>query len=206
MTLQSDPGWLHERQGKLGASRVKDALNVLKNGKPSESRRKLMMELVAERMTGASVDNLVTADMRRGLELEPEAIALYEATYGVMVLPAAWVPHPTIDNTGATPDSFVGSDGLLEIKAPRQNRLIEWARAEGVPDEHRLQLIWQQVCTGRQWTDFCAYCPDMPEGKQILVRRFIADEEEREETAEKVIEFLAETDALFDQVTQMEFN
>ena len=206
MTLQTDPGWLHERQGKLGASRVKDALNVLKNGKPSETRNKLLMELVAERMTGASVDNVVTFDMRRGLDLEPDAIALYEFIRGVMCKPAAWIPHPEIANTGATPDSFVGHEGLLEVKCPRQTRLIEWPRLPDVPDEHRLQLIWQQACTGRQWTDFAAYCPDMPEGKQLLVRRFTATAEELETTAEGVKAFLAEVDALFTVVTEMEFS
>ena len=46
---QGSGAWLNARVGHLTASRMADAMAVLKSGKASEARNKLMIELCAER-------------------------------------------------------------------------------------------------------------------------------------------------------------
>ena len=71
--LQGTSGWLSERTGCLTASRMADALDFRKDGKPGAARIKLMRELLAERMTGEAMRHFVTAEMQRGLDEEPNA-------------------------------------------------------------------------------------------------------------------------------------
>ena len=123
--------WLRARAGKLTASRMRDAMDFLKNGQPSAKRSQLMRELLAERLTGDSVRHFVTDAMAWGLEREAEAKAAYEAETGVIVGEAGFYDHPRIDNLGATPDGLVPS-GLIETKCPTTPTFVEWRMAGGV--------------------------------------------------------------------------
>src|SRR5690348_4002618 len=124
--LQSDPGWLPERRGRLTASRMNDACAYLKSGKEAEARRKYKIELVAERMADWAMNHYVTPAMQRGLDFEAEARREYETRTGYFCKAPGLVHHPRIDLFAATPDGFIDSDGLLEIKVPQVPTYIDW--------------------------------------------------------------------------------
>lgn len=201
--LQSDPGWLAARRGMLTASRMNDACAYLKSGKEAEARRKYKVELVGERMADYAVNHFVTAAMQRGLDCEPDARRCYETRTGAMVKAAALVNHPTIEFFGATPDGFIDADGLLEIKVPLVPTYIGWLEAGIVPEDHVMQMTAQLACTGRQWVDFVAFCPEMRESRNLFVRRFTADEEAIANCEAAAKQFLAEVDELFERVTSV---
>lgn len=207
MTLQSNLGqWLSDRAGYCTASRVKDAIGRTKDGKRYKSeRRNYMMQLVAERCEGVADSSYVTKAMRDGIEREPYAVEMFEAVYGVKCGPAAFVAHPKIEFFGATPDGFIGSDALLEVKCPTLLTYLRWVLEGGVPEEHVDQLITQQLCTGRRRTVFCAYHPDAPPGMQMFVRPFVSTAEQRDHVVAEVKKFLLETDKMFDDFTSTEF-
>ena len=194
------PQWLAARRGLLTASRVADALAVLKNGKPSESRRKLMFELLAERMSGVAVEHFVTPAMQWGIDHQADATAAYEAATGELVGPEVFVLHDSIDWFGATPDGLVGSDGLIEIKCPTTPKHLAWVFAGEVPDEHRPQMLAQLSCTGRQWVDFVSFDPRVKGKAQLFIKRFEPAREEVEKIEAGVREFLAELDAMSKQL------
>lgn len=202
MILQTDPGWLPERRGKLTASRMADAMSFLKDGKtPSAARRRYIVELVGERAFEVAVDHYVTPAMQRGLDLEPEARAAYEAVSGNLVAPAALVAHPSIENFAATPDGFIDDDGLLEIKVPTVATFIEWRMAGVIPEEHIPQLAAQQVCCRKRWTHFVAYCPEMPKPHRLFIRTYLADPAYMATIESAAVRFLAEVDAAFEKFT-----
>lgn len=205
MILQSDPGWLRERLGRLTASRMRDACSYLKSGKESSERRKYKIEIVGERMADYAVGHYVTPAMQRGLDMEPEARATYEAYTGILVGPAALIHHPSIEWFSATPDGFVGSDGLLEIKVPQVSTYIEWVTGGTIPAEHVDQLTAQLAVTRRQWVDFVGYCPEFPEPRNLFIRRFTAEPEAIANCEAAAAAFLLEVDALFDAVTTAEY-
>ena len=51
---QGSGAWLNQRVGCLTASRMASAMAMLKSGKPSESRNKLMIEILAAAVTGSA--------------------------------------------------------------------------------------------------------------------------------------------------------
>lgn len=202
MILQSAPGWLQERLGRATASRMKDALAKKKDGSDSEARRKYAIELITERVTGLAIERFVSDDMKRGSALEEVARGLYEIRTGELVGPAALIHHPTIEWLSATPDGFLGDDGLLEIKVPRPERFIEWRMSGEIPEEHIPQMTAQLSCTGRAWVEFVAYCDKVPPSQQLYVRRFIPTPQAIAKFEADAIEFLAMVEVMFEQFTE----
>lgn len=198
MTLQSDPSWLPVRVGHATASHINDIRDIRKDGKPGAKYIQYVADLVMERANGRATDRPVTVWMRRGTEMEPLARDAYEEHTGNIVLPAAFVLHPTIEYAGATPDGFIGHDGLLEIKVPAPATYVRWRMAGEVPEEHIGQMTFQCACTRRKWVDFCAWNPEDPDTRRALfIRRFEPDPAEVLALEQQVSEFLEHVEAAF---------
>lgn len=203
--MQGDANWLAERVGCLTASRVAEALDKLKNGKPSKASDKLAMELVAERMTGSKAHHYVTGAMQHGIDTEPAARKAYEQATGHVVTLTGFHLHPSIEFFGASPDGLIADDGLVEIKCPTTTAFLEWVKAGVVPDEHKPQMLAQLACTGRHWCDFAAFDPRMQDPTmRLFVRRFQPKAEDIETVAAACADFLRYVDAMFETITGME--
>lgn len=194
--------WLASRAGKLTASRMKDALAVLKNGSPAKARSDLIRDLLAERLTGASVRHYVSPAMEWGLQTEDEAKAVYQASTGSFIGEAGFYDHPRIDGFGCTPDGLLRPDGLVEIKCPTTQTFVDWRMAGGVPEEHKPQLLAQCACTGRKWVEFVAYDPRIrDEAARMYVRRFTPTEAEIAAVETAAESFLAELEKAWEILT-----
>lgn len=176
MDQRSDE-WFAARCGKLTASRFADVMNVLKDGTPGANRRALVTLLAVERLTGSTVETFQNDAMRRGTELEPEARAAYEAHTGELVEETGFVPHPSLDYVGVSPDGLLGSDGLVELKCPaNMAKHLDAIRSGGHAKEYRWQLQGQLWVTGRKWVDATSFDPRFPEHLRIAVVRVERDE------------------------------
>lgn len=194
--------WLAQRAGKLCASRMRDVLDVRKDGKPAAGRIRLLHEILAERMTGDSVRHFVNDAMQWGLDHEDEAKAAYEAQTGAIIGAAGFFDHPRIDNFGATPDGTLDGGGLIEIKCPTTTTFVQWRMAGVVPEEHKPQMLAQLACTGRRWCEFVAYDPRVRQAEQrLFVRRFTPTADEIAEIEAAAERFLAEVEAMWDTLT-----
>ena len=200
MILRSDPHWFTARIGMLTASKMSDVLDVLKNGKPGARRAKLLMNMLVERMSDVVQDNYVTPAMQWGIDHQAEAIAEYEVETGTIVAPEAFVIHPKIE-LGATPDGFVGNDGLLEVKCPTSTTHLQWIMDGDVPEQHMPQMAVQALCTGRAWVDFMSYDPRMPPKQRKFIRRWHPDISYLDNIKGAAERFLKELDELFEKVT-----
>ena len=91
------------RGGKLTASYAADVFARIKTGEAA-ARRDLRMRLVVERLTGETQDDngFVSKDMQRGIDVEPQAFAAYEAESGTMVTRAGFILHNDLP-VGALP-------------------------------------------------------------------------------------------------------
>jgi hypothetical protein len=169
---QRSDDWKAARLGRLCGSRAADMLATLKNGTEAASRRDLRVALALERITGQSQENgYLNADMIRGCELEPHALAAYEAQTGALVQPVGYCLHDTL-LCGVSPDGFVGDDGLIEVKCPRSANHLAYLKAQTVPKEHLPQLVHQLWITGRAWVDFVSYDDRWPEPLRLFVMRY----------------------------------
>lgn len=200
---QGSQAWAELRRGKVTASRVADATDLLKSGKPSAKRETYMGELIAERLTGLVVEKYQNELMRHGTAMEPDARALYEFMLGVNVEQIAFVEHPTIPMAGCSPDGLVGSDGLIEIKAPSTSTHVDTLLAQAIPDEYRKQCVWQMACTGRRWVDFISYDPRLPPHLTMFVCRLERADAAIAELETSVRAFLAEIDMKVDALNAL---
>lgn len=198
---QGSVEWLRQRAGKVTASRIADLMAKTKTGWGA-SRENYKAQLVAERLTGEPSETFTNAAMQWGTNMEPEARNAYCFRYDVDVVEVGMIEHPTIENTGASPDGHIGDDGMLEIKCPNTATHIATLLGGEIPAKYRLQMLWQMACTGRKWNDFVSYDPRLPEEMRLFVKRLERDDAAIAEIEAAVIEFLAEVDATVSALTQ----
>jgi putative phage-type endonuclease len=193
MMDQGTEEWFTIRIGKVTASRVADVIAKTKTGY-SASRDNYMAQLVCERLTGQKGESFTNAAMQHGTETEPLARAAYEALHDVLVDEVGFVPHPTIEMAGASPDGLVGDDGLIEIKCPNTATHIDTLLSQTVPGKYNTQMQFQMACTGRQWCDFVSFDNRLPEELQLFVTRVPRDEVFIRLIEAEIVQFLAELD------------
>lgn len=193
--VQGSPEWLALRCGKVTASRMADLCARTRNGYGA-SRANYMAELISERLTGQPAERFTNAAMARGTEKEPDARAAYEFYSGATADLVGFVAHPSIADSGASPDGLIGADGLVEIKCPNTATHIETLLSQDIPDKYVKQMMWQMACTERVWCDWVSYDDRLPETMRLFVKRLPRDEtviQELEREARAFIRELEET-------------
>lgn len=191
MIEQGTPEWHELRLGKVTASRVADVIAKTKTGWGA-SRANYMAELLVERLTGQPTEGYTNAAMQWGIDHEAEARTAYEFTRDMEVTPVGFVQHKAILMAGASPDGFVGDDGLVEIKCPQTATHIATLLGGSVPGNYITQMQFQLACTGRLWCDWVSYDPRMPVSMSMFVQRVHRDTVFINAVEDMVVAFLAE--------------
>lgn len=173
---QGSSEWLQLRCGLITASRMAEVMEFLKRGGESAGRANYRAELIAERLTGMTAEHYVSREMEFGTENEPLARTAYEIEREVMADRVGFIYHPTIEMSGASPDSLIGKEGGLEIKVPKTATHLKWIQAGIVPQEHRDQMQWNMDCAERDWWDFMSFDPRLPKRYQKFIVRLDRDE------------------------------
>lgn len=201
---QRSPEWFACRAGKLTGSVAADIAATLKSGGEPASRRDLRTRLALERLTGRSLeDEYVNGDMRRGIELEPEALAAYEARTGHLVQFTGFLSHMDLP-IGCSLDGHVDDfTGIVELKAPRPANHLKYVRAGVLPAEHRYQILHNLFVSGARWADFCSYAPDFPENLRLFMVRVERDDAELNVYEQMLRVFLAEVQKEHDEIVAL---
>ena len=174
---QGTEEWLELRKGKFTAS----TFNDLFAAKTTKGYEKAIYKVVFERLTGESPENFTSDYMERGKELEAEAREKYEmmtfrkVSAGGFVGINSWV--------GCSPDGWV-EDGLIEVKCPAFNTMINYLLDKKLPKIYEKQVQGQLYVTGAEWCDFMCYHPKL----KPLIIRIERDEEMIKEIADKLTE------------------
>lgn len=167
---QGGETWYRLRAGIPTASEFATVLAKGKDGGASVTRRKYLYRLAGEIITSEPEATYTNADMERGHIMEEEARSMYSFLRDVTPQRVGFVKR---GNYGCSPDSFIGEDGILEIKTAKPSVLIEYALSERFPAEHVAQCQGNLLVTGRQWIDLCIYWPRM----EPVIRRAYRDED-----------------------------
>lgn len=194
--------WTKARLGKVTASRIGDVIAKTRNGWSAE-RKKYMLELISERLTGMRADVYLNQSMIWGAETEYSARMAYERATGRKTATVWFVDHPHIPQCGASPDALVGDDGLVEIKCPNTTTHIATLIEKRMPEKHAAQILWQLACTGRQWCDFISYDPRVP-NYEMFVARIERNDDAIAEMEKMVIEFQAEIDKAIQSLSEID--
>lgn len=199
--IQGSDEWFAQRMGKVTASRIGDMMAKTKSGWGA-SRANYAAQLVAERLTGQPAETFSNTAMKWGTETEPEARAVYSFYSGLSVEECGFIPHPTISQSGASPDGLVGDSGLVEIKCPNTATHIETLLGGIVPSKYNYQMQWQMACTNRTWCDWVSYDPRMPESMRLFTKRIVRDNALLGELEAEVRAFLVEIDETVARLTR----
>lgn len=173
---QRSPEWFKARSGKVTASRACDFLAKTKSGY-STSRKNYLVQLVAERLTGQpQEDGYVSPAMIRGIEMEPQAFATYEAATGHLPSKVGFLQHVELP-IGSSPDGVIGDfDGVLELKVPNPATHLGYLRAGVLPSDYLPQVSHHLLVSGAAYCDFMSYGPTFPDHLQVfLVRVYRSD-------------------------------
>jgi hypothetical protein len=202
MSAEDKAAFLAHRCGKLSASRMRIAMSYKKDGTPTAERSALLRSLLAERITGLSMRNVVTAAMEDGILYEDEAADRWVEMTGRDLKLSRTYDHPSIENFCATPDREL-DDGLVEIKVPTVETFISYKLNGIVPNEYKPQMTAQCLCSGRTWVGFIAYTPHITdESKRFFMRKFVPTEDELKTVQDEAVAFLDELDAMFSRFVE----
>jgi putative phage-type endonuclease len=199
---QRTPEWFAARLGKVTASRISDIISKTQSGY-SASRANYMALLICERLTGAAAESYSNAAMQHGTDTEPMALSAYEAAQGVLVKAEGFVTHPSIAQSGASPDGLVGDSGLIEIKCPNTATHLDTLLGKKMPTKHRPQVQWQMACTRRHWCDFVSYDPRLPERLQMFVVREVYDPVYVAGLETEVVKFLGKMESIIKELEKL---
>lgn len=180
--------WFAERAGRITASEMHTVAIPRERGEfksgprkgkvkpPPKALEDYAHQLAAERLTGKPRKQAHGRALQWGRDVEPAAVAAYQAETGVIVTLCGFVRHPQYDFIGASPDFLVGEDGGGEIKSPESSEVHLATLINGLPREHIEQIQGGLWVTGRQWWDFVSFHPEFPPDHRIYIQRVPRDE------------------------------
>ena len=200
--IQGSSEWFAERLGKVTASKIADMTAKTKTGWGA-TRANYAAQLIAERLTGQAVESFSNAAMQWGVNTEAQARAAYVFMTDIPVAEVAFVNHPTISMSGASPDGLAGNDGLVEIKCPNTATHLDTLLGAEIDGKYIKQMQWQMACTGRPWCDFVSFDPRLPVELQMKIRRVERDQPLIDALEKDVSEFLAEIEGKINKLKQL---
>ena len=152
--------WHEARRGIPTASEFATVLAKGKGGGESVTRRKYLLTLVGEILTGeVAPDSYTNPHMERGKAMEAEARNAYAFMVDTDPEQVGFIRN---GEAGASPDALVGTNGLLEIKTKLPHLLLDCIMQDRLPPEHVAQCQGQLWIAEREWLDFVAYWPKLP--------------------------------------------
>jgi hypothetical protein len=154
---QGSPEWHALKAGVASASNF-DRI-VTASGRPSTQADAYLYELVAEYITGERKPSKASYWMERGIDMEPQARAMYELATGNTVEQVGFVFRDKKKLIGISPDGLVGSKGC-EIKCPSPIIHLSYLLQEVCPKDYLPQVQGSMWITGLYEWDFMSFHPD----------------------------------------------
>jgi len=109
-------------------------------------------EIVAKRL-GVYTESPPSYWMERGTEMEPHAKASYTAETGREIVDVGFLVPDHTEAYGGSPDGLVDG-GLIEIKCPKPEKVIQYHAEGTMPDEYKPQVQGLLWISGLPWCDF----------------------------------------------------
>jgi predicted phage-related endonuclease len=170
---QRSEAWFAARAGRLTGSVADAVLATLKSGGEPASRRDLRTQLAIERLTGKPVetDSYVNREMQRGIDLEPMALAAYEAETGLVARKTGFIIRDPLP-IGCSLDGDIDDlTGIIELKCPKSATHVGYLKRGAIPSEYVPQITHNLWVTGALWCDFVSFDDRLPAGLQFFRKR-----------------------------------
>ena len=175
--VQKSDAWFELRQKYcLSAS---NATAIITAGVGLES---LCWTAIAERRSSKVVEHYSNEHTERGIELEPQAITIYELETGSEVEEVGFITNNKISDVGGvSPDGIISKDGMVEVKCPDDVKflklLAEFNETGKITIEkgYYRQMQMQMMFAERKWNDYVVFNPNF--SPNIIIQRVEPDKE-----------------------------
>lgn len=190
---QGSEEWFRARAGMPTASEFATVMASGRDGSESKTRRTYMLKLAGEILTGEPSESYSNAHMERGKVMEEEARDWYAFSRDIEPERVGFIVNGP---KGCSPDSLLGTNGMLEIKTALPHILIEKLLKGEFSPEHKAQCQGALWVAQREWIDLVTYWPRLPP----LVVRAQRDELYIAALSKAVDEFNAELNEVVERV------
>lgn len=190
---QRSAAWFEARLGRVTGSVAGAVWDRTKKGERTAEWKKLQDKLLAERLTGVSMeDAFMSYDMQRGVDLEPVAKARLEDRLGVVIRSTGFLRRSDMP-AGASLDGDIDDfAAVVEIKCPRTTTHLGYIEAKGLPDTYVGQCLHNLYISGAERLVFASFDDRLPKHLQLFVYDVAAKDLPVEEYGEQLRTFLFE--------------
>lgn len=166
---QGTTEWFACRSGIATASEFATILAKGRDGGASVTRRKYLLRLAGERLTGDVEDTYSNSHFERGKMMEAEARDLYAFMRSAEPQQVGFIRN---GDAGCSPDALVGDNGVLEVKTALPSILLDKLLRDDFPPEHKAQCQGGLWIAEREFVDIAVYWPKLP----LFIKRAYRDE------------------------------
>ncbi len=167
---QRSPEWRAARAGRLTGSRANVISMKGRGGEPSKTREKYLLQLIGERINGEARETFfASADMQRGINLEPLAFAMYEADMGALVRRTGFC-QVNEHMAGCSLDGDINNfSGILELKCPMTAQHLAYRlNPKSLVADYSAQVRHNLWVTGAAFCDLISFDDQLPKKLQLL--------------------------------------
>lgn len=194
---QGTPEWFAARAGIPTASEFSTVMASGRGGGDSKTRRTYLHKLAGEIITGEVQDGFSNAHTERGHAMEPAARELYAFMTDHDPQQVGFIRN---GQKGASPDSLIDANGMLEVKTKLPHLLIDVLLRDEFPAEHVAQCQGALWVAEREWIDIAVYWPGLP----LFIKRATRDEAYIAKLSKAVDEFNEELAEIVARVRELE--
>jgi hypothetical protein len=155
---QGSPSWFLARAGIPTASAFDKVLAKGRGADESKIRRDYLNQLADEVIYRDPVESYTNANMERGKAMEAEARDIYALERETVPERVGFVVNHDV-RAGCSPDSLLGTEGLLEIKTMFPRLWVGHIIRGTSPPEFIPQVQGGLLVTDRKWCDLMIYWP-----------------------------------------------
>jgi len=168
---QNSDEWFAARAGLPTAS--EGSKLVTSKGEPSKQMPEYAIQLAADLYAGEPLDRWKGNEWtERGHEMEDRARAFYENSFEDREVSKVGFITDDDGRAGASPDSMVDEDGMLEIKCLKASThvklIVFYERNKRLPSDYIVQPQFQMLVAEREWNDMLFWHPELP---ALIVRQ-----------------------------------
>jgi hypothetical protein len=169
---QNTREWELARCGMPTASAASKVLAQGRKGEDSKVRRDYLYQLADEVIYQSPAESYTNENMERGKLWEAQARSIYALENDCIPEQVGFVKNHSV-RAGCSPDSFIGTEGILQIKTSFPRLWVHHLIHGTYPLEHKPQIQTELWLTARAWTDLMIYWPH----RQPYIIRIERDDE-----------------------------